>query len=66
MNRKYILIILAVILQFLTPIFFIFELPYAYLILAGYFITISVLFWLLIMERRKEKKEEDGNDYRDY
>lgn len=63
---KYLLIGLAVTFQLLTPVFFILKLPYAFLVLFGYFASIVALIVILIRERRKEKKEEDGNDYRDY
>jgi len=32
----------------------------------GYVSSIAILLGILVWERRKEKREEDGNDYSDY
>ncbi|MEQ2529617.1 hypothetical protein WMO40_23375 [Bacillaceae bacterium CLA-AA-H227] len=63
---KQFLILIAVLGQILGIIFLFVHMKAAIVSFIIYGLACATLFILLIVERRKEKQEEDEHDYRDY
>ncbi|MDZ5470167.1 hypothetical protein SM124_00260 [Bacillus sp. 31A1R] len=67
MNKlKLLLIIFAIAGQFIGLGMLFINIKAALFIYASYIIFLIILFGVLIRERRKEKEEDDRNDYRNY
>ncbi|WP_044748837.1 hypothetical protein [Bacillus alveayuensis] len=63
---KYVLLIIAVIGQITGFVLLFINMKKAVLFFIIYAVSFVLLMALFIMERLKEKKEEEDNDYRDY
>jgi len=65
-NLKYIMLSVATIGQIVGIIFLFINFKIAIGFYLCYLLALVILFWLLIRERVKEKKEDEENDYRNY
>ncbi|MEH7381533.1 hypothetical protein V7138_13820 [Bacillus sp. JJ1533] len=63
---KYIVLMIAVVGQIIGIVFLFIDISKALTFYAFYMVAIVLLFALLVWERKREKEEDDQNDYRDY
>ncbi|MFT4415872.1 hypothetical protein ACLM5H_18595 [Fredinandcohnia humi] len=63
---KYIILSLVIIGQIVGIVFFFINIKAALTFYAIYIVATILLFGILVRERKKEKREDDQNDYRDY
>jgi Sec-independent protein secretion pathway component TatC len=63
---KLLLVFIAVIGQILGIILLFINVKLAIAVYILYAIAIFAVFFLLVRDRRKEKREDDENDYRNY
>ncbi|WP_221568524.1 hypothetical protein [Alkalihalobacillus sp. TS-13] len=63
---KSLILLLTVVFQGAAVVFLFFNFWVSILLFVIYGITMLALFILLIIERIKEKEEENNNDYSDY
>lgn len=63
---KYIVLLIAIIGQIVGILFLFIDISRAITFYAFYMVAIVLLFAILVWERKREKEEDDQNDYRDY
>lgn len=63
---KYIVLLIAIIGQIVGILFLFIDISKAITFYAFYMVAIVLLFAILVWERKREKEEDDQNDYRDY
>ncbi|MEH7238352.1 hypothetical protein [Bacillus sp. JJ1562] len=63
---KYIVLMIAIVGQIVGIVFLFIDISKALMFYAFYMVAIVLLFALLVWERKREKVEDDENDYRDY
>lgn len=63
---KYIVLLIAIIGQIVGIVFLFIDISRAITFYTFYMVAIVLLFAILVWERKREKEEDDQNDYRDY
>jgi Flp pilus assembly protein TadB len=63
---KLFLVPLAGLFQIIGIVLLFFNIKIAIMVFILYAISLFTIFFLLIKDRRKEKKEDEENDYRNY
>lgn len=63
---KYIVLLIAIIGQIVGILFLFIDISRAITFYTFYMVAIVLLFAILVWERKREKEEDDQNDYRDY
>ncbi|WP_449539267.1 hypothetical protein [Ferdinandcohnia sp. Marseille-Q9671] len=63
---KYIVLTIAVVGQIIGLVYLFIDIKRAITFYSFYMVAIVLLFALLVWDRKREKEEDDQNDYRDY